>query len=72
MAWRCSVCGTVLEEDDVKRYIEHTHRHIIDAIKKKNPDWVEDDGVCPKCWDYFRSQMRPYKGGGSQEDGRTA
>lgn len=52
----CSVCNKTLERDLVA-YIQHTDRHIIDEIKKKHPDWTDKDGLCTKCFEYFRQQM---------------
>lgn len=27
---------------------------LIDVIKKTYPDWVNDKGNCPKCFEYYR------------------
>lgn len=53
----CSVCKQKVERDLVK-YIHHTEQHIIDAIKKKHPDWNCSDGLCPKCLECFHKAMR--------------
>ena len=57
MEYKCSVCGERVEGDLVV-FTEHTENHIIDEIKLKHPDWTQDDGLCPKCADYFRAQLK--------------
>lgn len=37
---------------------EHTERHIVDLIKIKHPEWIEDNGVCKKCLDYYKQQLK--------------
>jgi len=32
--------------------IEHL---VIDMIKKRNSDWIEPDGACPKCIEYYKN-----------------
>lgn len=35
------------EQKDIRGYI-------MEQIKKAHPKWVEKDGACPKCWEYYR------------------
>lgn len=46
-AFFCSHCQEYVD-NDLLVYLSHTDQHIIDAIKKQFPDWVETDGACPK------------------------
>ncbi|MCQ9206517.1 MAG: hypothetical protein NG740_01345 [Omnitrophica bacterium] len=39
--------------------VPHTEEHIVNEIKKKHPSWVEANGVCKKCYDFYKNQMRP-------------
>jgi hypothetical protein len=57
MAYQCSICQEVVK-GDLLVYIGHTEKHIIDEIKSNHPDWVEKDGVCQKCVDYYKKQMK--------------
>ncbi len=57
MSYKCSVCGKTVSAD-LSKFVQHTERHIVDLIKKQHPDWVEDNGVCRKCMDYYRKQMK--------------
>ena len=55
--YQCSVCGKKVK-DDLLVYIGHTETHIIDEIKKYHPEWVQDDGLCAKCVDYYKGQLK--------------
>ncbi len=55
--YQCSVCGKSVS-NDLKILIQHTEEHIVDIIKKKHPEWIEKDGVCQKCVEYYRKQLK--------------
>lgn len=57
MGYKCSLCSETIE-DDLLVYIDHTEKHIIDEIRAKHPEWADKDGVCPKCVQYFKAQLR--------------
>ena len=57
MEYKCSVCHEAVE-GDLLVYVNHTEKHIMDEIKAKNPDWVEKDGICQECIDYFKNQLK--------------
>ena len=57
MQYTCPVCKNVVE-GDLKKYVDHTEEHVLDIIKGKNPHWVEKDGVCPKCLEYYKRQIK--------------
>jgi len=57
MKYECGVCGQVVEGDSLK-FIDHNEQHIVDLVKTKHPDWQEKDGVCGKCVDYYRDQIK--------------
>ncbi len=54
----CPTCNENMSRD-LDIVIPHTEEHIIDAIKKKHPNWVESDGICKKCYEYYKSQLHP-------------
>ena len=62
MGYKCSVCEEEISNDLVV-YINHTEKHIVDEIKAKHPDWIEKDGLCQKCVDYFKRQLKGKSGG---------
>lgn len=57
MSYRCSVCHKEVE-GDLLIFMSHTKEHIVDAIKSAHPDWVEKDGICKKCVEYFERQIK--------------
>jgi len=60
MEYKCSVCGKNIKGGPGK-YIDHTERHIVDMIKSRHPDWREKDGLCPRCFDYYKNQLKGNK-----------
>lgn len=57
------VCGEMLPRD-LLVIIPHTDNHIIDVIKKQHPEWVEKDGICRRCYEYYKSQLHPEENSG--------
>lgn len=57
MEYKCSTCNETIE-GDLLVYIDHTQKHIMDEIKLRHPEWVEKDGLCQKCADYYKEQMK--------------
>ncbi|MDD5217528.1 MAG: hypothetical protein PHN49_05375 [Candidatus Omnitrophica bacterium] len=53
----CPVCQKKMKRDLVV-FLKHTDEHIVDMIKSKHPEWVSADGVCRKCSDYYRKQIK--------------
>lgn len=46
----CALCG-----EDVESVSHAAEKWLIEAIKEDHPDWVEDDGSCRKCIEYYKS-----------------
>lgn len=57
MEYICSVCKKRISGGLVALQ-DHTDEHIIDLLKADHPDWVEADGICQKCLDHYRGQLR--------------
>ena len=57
MGYKCAVCGDRVS-DDLKTFVQHTEGHITDLIKLKHPDWVQKDGLCHKCLEYYKKQIK--------------
>jgi len=51
---KCPLCKQEVNENLLKLH-SHKEKLIIELIKKKNPGWVEKDGACPKCLEYYRA-----------------
>jgi len=59
MEFSCPVCGKIIPRE-LLGIVSHGEEHIVDEIKKKHPEWAESDGVCRKCYQYYRGQVRPH------------
>ena len=46
----CKLCN-----NEVESLTHFAEQWIIETIKEKNPHWVENDGSCQKCLDYYKS-----------------
>lgn len=64
MEYTCGVCGEKVEGDP-SEYVNHTEKHIVDAIQSDHPEWGGEDGVCQKCLEYYHKQL---KGDSSPEE----
>ena len=55
---RCPLCLEYFSEDVLQDHIREesdTLRDVtIDVIKSQHPDWVAENGACPKCWEYYK------------------
>ncbi|OGW82421.1 MAG: hypothetical protein A2Z83_03715 [Omnitrophica bacterium GWA2_52_8] len=52
----CPLCKRRIARDLVL-FLKHTDQHIIDQIKISHPEWVETDGTCGPCAEYYRNQL---------------
>ncbi len=57
MEYKCSICSEEID-GDLLVYIDHTEQHIMDEIKLNHPDWIGKDGICQKCVDYYKGQLK--------------
>ncbi len=57
MDYICDTCGEKVSGDALA-FIKHNEAHIMDEIKKSHPDWVEENGMCQKCYNYFKDQLK--------------
>jgi hypothetical protein len=57
MDYRCNVCQKKFP-GDMMVFREHIEVHIVDLVKKDFPQWVEKDGLCRKCVDYYHHQLK--------------
>ncbi|MFC1703521.1 hypothetical protein ACFL1E_01880 [Candidatus Omnitrophota bacterium] len=58
MKFVCPTCQEQMDQD-LLIVVPHTEQHIVDEIKKKHPEWQGKDGVCKKCYVYFKKQLHP-------------
>ena len=57
MDYQCSVCRAHVAGDMIV-YKDHIEKHIVDLVKIDHPDWVEGQGMCQKCVDYYAKELR--------------
>ena len=55
-SYRCPLCGNQMKRDLIL-FLDHTNQHVIDRIKQNHPEWVESDGTCKPCADYYVKQL---------------
>ena len=56
MSYICPLCQDKIE-GDLLAFKEHTENHIVDEVKLRHPDWIKENGLCPKCLAYYRNQI---------------
>ena len=57
MEYKCPVCQQIVAGDMII-YTGHTEKHIVDLVSHDHPDWVEKDGMCKKCFEYYQSELK--------------
>ena len=57
LEYQCGVCKQSVS-GDMMVFREHTEKHIVDLVKVDHPDWVETNGMCRKCFDYYRAELK--------------
>jgi len=56
----CPTCGKKMPRE-IKVVYPHTEDHIVEVIKEKHPGWVEKDGICQKCYQYYQKCNHYYQ-----------
>jgi len=56
MEYKCDLCQKIIS-GGVLPYSKHVEEHIIELIKIKHPKWVEKDGLCRQCYEYFKKGL---------------
>ena len=56
MQYQCSVCQKAIE-GDMAVYMDHTQNHIMDLVKRDHPQWVQSDGLCKPCYEYYKAEI---------------
>ena len=55
---RCPLCQEFFPESELHDHIRdesETIREVtMDVIKSQHPEWVVENGSCPKCWEYYQ------------------
>jgi hypothetical protein len=59
----CPLCHKELEKEDFS-YHSEIEEVLLDLIRKNHPQWVRQDGACPRCVEYYRAMF-------GEEDGEN-
>ena len=57
MEYTCPTCGAVFPRELLK-IISHTEEHIVEEVKKRHPEWADKDGICKRCYEHYKDQLR--------------
>lgn len=49
----CPICKRAMDEPVVD-VCTGAYKFVIERIKDEHPGWVEADGACPKCLEYYK------------------
>ncbi|MFH1594626.1 MAG: hypothetical protein ABID09_08025 [Candidatus Omnitrophota bacterium] len=52
----CPTCNMQMARD-LFVVVPHTEKDIVAAIKKEHPKWATDDGLCMRCYEYYKKEM---------------
>ena len=54
----CPLCEQGVPASLLQKHIESEQKgirhYLIEQIRGAHPGWVEENGACPKCWEYYR------------------
>lgn len=63
---RCPVCGNTVD-DRLRSLHAETERSRIARIQRQHPEWVAQDGACPRCVEAYRVRRGGSVGGAAGE-----
>lgn len=55
--YTCPTCGNKMERD-LLLFINHTDAHVVEELKKTHPNWITDEGFCPKCLEHYKASLK--------------
>ena len=54
----CPLCGEAVAADELQAHVqadsEEIRSYVLSVIRTNHPEWVESNGSCAKCWEYYR------------------
>lgn len=53
MQKKCPICNRLVEENIVN-LCRDAEDWILQSIKRAHPDWIERDGTCSRCLNYYK------------------
>jgi len=57
--FKCPLCGEIVPVGEVRKHaaeddVRFRDGMVIARIKQDHPEWVESDGACPKCVEFYQ------------------
>ena len=57
--YRCPICGDIISAGELRAHAALDDERfraglMIARIKRDHPNWIESDGACPKCVEFYR------------------
>lgn len=59
---KCPLCERKIEEKELV-YHHDIEEMLIDVIKNNHPQWIDNQGACPRCVEYYRTIFGPEEEG---------
>jgi hypothetical protein len=65
--FRCPICGEDVKAGELRAHAalddeRFREGRIIARIKQDHPEWVEADGACERCIEYYRQMVASARG----------
>ena len=60
MEYSCPICRKTMTHD-LLDIIAHGDEHVVEKVKEKHPEWASSDGMCKKCYEYYKQQIHQDK-----------
>ncbi len=50
----CPICGHQIKRHQLRMHMT-AEKWVLDKIQQHHPEWEESDGICTRCWEYYRN-----------------
>lgn len=50
----CPLCGMELAPESIEIH-RLAEEYVLEKIRADHPEWIADDGACPKCVEFYRA-----------------
>ena len=57
MDYVCPVCKKRIPRE-LRHIVPHTEEHIIGELKRLHPDWADKDGICHRCLEHYKKEIK--------------
>ena len=46
--YTCPICGAKISQDMIQ-LMKHVKPELLEIVRKENPNWTPEQGICPSC-----------------------